>query len=1058
MNINNEFIKYVQTFTDRIKPVLESSPEGWEHFIFCVDIFGFRNINRLYGHEAGNRLLSAIDAFMERNDDILLHTRFYSDHFLYFVRYEKGTSDEEIIADRQSRVKGFLLSQQQKYPACRLNFPCGFSRIENADVERAIEEANFARKEAKRTGEGKTLSFNSELIKDISLQRQLEESLNLALRDEQFCFFLQPKVDLTTGEICGAEALVRRIGRDDAIIPPDAFLPAMEASGAVTELDLLVCRQVCRFLAERIAKGLPVVRTSVNLSRLHTQNPDVADAFHSIVSQYSLSPELIQFELTETIFLNDFSGAKKLIDRLRFFGYSVAIDDFGSGYAGINIWQELDFDVLKLDKRFLNENPERALRNEAILPNVIIISQRLKIGVLCEGVETAEQCRHLLRLGCRRVQGYYFSKPVPPEEFYESYEKLQGRYSLNFPEQKKLTGEERKQKHDLLSYKKSARRPRFFVYALTFLFLAIFVSTSVAVTFSFYRKSTQQQFQEMTTETLNAYASEQKSSVLAGIVNEVDTLKALSVIIGENPEKTYIDAYLKALNSSSASNVFQYSSASELEILVSKYPENAQPVAALKKGETVVSDVYYSTSRKVWVFSIAVPVFNGSNAFTGGIRGLIPADVLTSLSPYPPAQGKVTACYLTKGTGEIVSVADGMPGGSVFELCETDYERKNLQCLYSISGACDGIFDVNSIRLEQENTSPIYVSLASLDYNDWHLAIFLTADAAAARSRAIVRNSFVATGILLGATAVACISSILLFNHQQKRLSSEERRYLLLEQFSDTVLFDYDIAKDTIRFTSNAEKLFLIHDLVQSSFLKNFDQSYIYAADATAFRKMLLGASSQRETRIRLLNPESRQYFWCLVRFLYVRTKGVPTSVVGKIVDIDNLKQREDKLLEIAETDGLTGFFNKISVAKQVREQLESVPAGSLFMIDIDDFKKVNDTYGHFTGDKTLRLLAEEIRSAFGENGVFGRVGGDELIVFSPECKDRSAAKARGDKLLKRIAKVAEKDSAFPFVSIGIAVCPADGTTFEELFLAADRAMYEAKRQGKNRCSFDANR
>ena len=1047
MNINNEFIKYVQTFTDRIKPILEASPEGWEHFIFCADIFGFRNINRLYGHEAGNRLLSAVDTFMERHEDILLHTRFYSDHFLYLVRYKKGSSNEEIVTDRQSRVKEFLLSQQQKYPACRLNFPCGFSRIENADVERAIEEANFARKEAKRTGEGKTLSFDSEFIRDISSRRQLEESLNLALQNEEFCFFLQPKVDLTTGEICGAEALVRRIGRDDAIIPPDAFLPAMEASGAVTELDLLVCRQVCRFLAERIAKGLPVVRTSVNLSRLHTQNPDVADAFHSIVSQYSLSPELIQFELTETIFLNDFSGAQKLIDRLR-----------GSGYAGINIWQELDFDVLKLDKRFLNENPERALRNEAILPNLINISHRLKIGVLCEGVETAEQCRHLLRLGCRRVQGYYFSKPVPPEEFYESYEKLQGRYSLSFPEQKKLTGEERRRKHDLLSYKKPARRPRFFVYASALLFLALFVSTSVAVTFSFYRKSTQQQFQEMTTENLNAYASEQKSSVLAGIANEMDTLKALSVIIGENPDETYIEAYLKALNSSSTSNIFQYTSASDLEILVSKYPENEKPVATLKEGKTFVSDVYYSVSREVWVFSIAVPVFDDSNTFMGGLRGLISADSLTSVSAYPPAQGKVTACYLTKGTGEIVSVADGMPGGSVFELCETDYERKNLQCLYSISGACDGIFDVNSIRLEQENTSPVYVSLASLGHNDWHLAIFLKADAASARSRTIVKNSFVATGILLGATAVACISFILLFNHQQKRLSSEERRYLLLEQFSDTVLFDYDIAKDTIRFTSNAEKLFLIHDLVQPSFLKNFDQSYIYAADATAFRQMLLGASSQRETRIRLINPETRQYFWCLVRFLYVRTKGIPTSVVGKIVDIDNLKQREDKLLEIAETDGLTGFFNKVSVAKQVRAYLETAVAGSLFMIDIDDFKKVNDTYGHFTGDKTLRLLAEEIRSTFGENGIFGRVGGDELIVFSSDCKDRSAAKARGDKLLKRIAKIAEKDSSFPFVSIGIAVCPADGANFEELFLAADRAMYEAKRQGKNRCSFDPNR
>ena len=134
--------------------------------------------------------------------------------------------------------------------------------------------------------------------------------------------------------------------------------------------------------------------------------------------------------MTETILLDEFSGAKQLIDRLRAYGYRVSIDDFGSGYSGINIWQELNFDVLKLDKKFLSTKKELVYRNEAIVPNMINIAQRLHVQVLCEGVETEEQCLYLKRLGCPTGQGYYFSRPIPPEDFYARYESSGGFYQV----------------------------------------------------------------------------------------------------------------------------------------------------------------------------------------------------------------------------------------------------------------------------------------------------------------------------------------------------------------------------------------------------------------------------------------------------------------------------------------------------------------------------------------------------------------------------------------------------------------------------------------------------
>ncbi len=1053
MNIKEDFIQQTQQeFIEKLREILSVPHGDSEYFIFCTDVYGFRNINRFYGVEAGSALLSAIDDFFSKQPSFLAHTRFYSDHFLYLMRYEQGVTDAVIIAERRERIRKFLAAQQESYPACRLNFPCGFSRIRADNVEAAIEEANFARKEAKKTGLGKIVAFDSELIREAAAKQELEEKLNVALQEEKFCFFLQPKVDLCSGEILGAEALVRGFDDHGAIVSPDRFLPVMEENGSITALDFLVCRQVCRFLADRLAKNLPVVRTSVNLSRLHTRSADAADLLHSVACEYGIPPELLQFELTETIFLNDFSEAKKLIDRLRLYGYSVAIDDFGSGYAGINIWQELNFDVLKLDKKFLSENPELKRRNEALLPNLINISQRLQTRVLCEGVETEEQCRYLLRLGCTHVQGFYFSRPVPPTEFYALYERQQGRYPVNFQTKKPLAGEERVKKRELFAKKTRRRSSRFSLYVVALSLCALFLTVSVISTFSYHRRSTQEKFENMTTETLNAYASEQKNEVLSEIHNQENTLKALSSLIGENSDQAFIEACLSVLNSNASENLFQYSDAQTLENALIGRPQDAETVRALKEGNTVVSDVYFSPSAgSIYCFAVGVPVFGTERQFLGALRGIVRAAELTSLTAFPASQGEVLSCRLTDSRGNVIPTDSATPlEESVFDRFASDYAREKLKELYAFINDPSRNSDVTSGRLGDAATSPVYASLASLGYKDWHLLIFVNAEAAAAHSRSVIRSSVAATALLLAAMLIVCAVFFYLSRRMEKRITSEERRYLLLEQFSDTVLFDYNFTRDVMRLTSNAEKLFKTHDLVQRSFLKNLERQYIYAGDLDTVKKMLTGESPQREARVRLIHPDTEQYFWCLVRFLYIRKKDALASVVGKIVDIDDLKQREDRLLQIAATDGLTGFLNKIATESQIREHLKRSQSGTLFMIDADDFKMVNDSYGHILGDKILRGLAERIRDVFGPENVLGRVGGDELVVFAPETMDEETAGRKAEALLKRMEEQTAPDAAPLSASIGIAFCPRDGHDFKQLFQAADKAMYEAKRAGKH--------
>ena len=394
------------------------------------DFAEFKFINRYYGLEGGNALLMSVETHLKKLPEVVAYERIFSDQFAFLAFTSQQRSDEEIIACYTRFAEDFLAGKRIQYPACNLRTYCGISLVKNSNILEAVDNANMAWRKAKKNQVASTAMYDDTMAQEILERQQAIREVNLALQNGDFCFYLQPKTDLRTGAIIRAEALARRIGPNGAVGFPDKFLSIMEENGSVVELDRLILQRVCAYLRKRLDAGQPVVCTSVNISRLHIQISGAAQQLHAIAQEYQIPPNLLDFELTETIMLDQFTGAQTLCDQLHNWGYSVSIDDFGAGYAGVNVIQELRFDVMKFDRKFLAENEPLRTRNHAILPNIIQTLLKLKITPLCEGVETEEQCRYLRSIGCEQVQGFYFSKPVPPDQFYETFARLDGHYSM----------------------------------------------------------------------------------------------------------------------------------------------------------------------------------------------------------------------------------------------------------------------------------------------------------------------------------------------------------------------------------------------------------------------------------------------------------------------------------------------------------------------------------------------------------------------------------------------------------------------------------------------------
>ncbi len=387
-----------------------------EYMIIYLDFVHFKYINDLYGYEVGDEILCDFANFVARykaNDNSEM-ARISGDEF---VAVAPSGEREESVRQLKEVFEAYCRIKNEKYPLANLMIRAGIYFLDgNDNAILAIDRANLARKSLAHLTCTEIAVFDENIYNQLMLEAEMSRSMRSALNDGEFVAFLQPKVDIRSLEVVGAEALVRWFRKDGTVMPPYIFIPYFERNGFVTEIDFCIFKQVVHFIAQRQERGEKIVPISVNLSRVNARVHNLAERIIEYVEKYKVSPKYIEFEITETVFDEMESTFVENINKLRDYGFKIDIDDFGSGYSSLSMLSEMPADIIKLD-RSLIINSLKSEKKAKVIKHTVYMIAAINCDIICEGVETKEEVEFLKTIGCNKVQGYYFAKPMPIKEF-----------------------------------------------------------------------------------------------------------------------------------------------------------------------------------------------------------------------------------------------------------------------------------------------------------------------------------------------------------------------------------------------------------------------------------------------------------------------------------------------------------------------------------------------------------------------------------------------------------------------------------------------------------------
>lgn len=373
---------------------------------FCT-CFGVRE-----GEELIEKFYRVLKKQLKHNEVIAHHENAEFGLLLTYISMEQLVERIEAL---ESALNGVL-------PGMKLYFGVGVYQIEagDHDVEQLYNNALIACEILGDEAENKIAFFDVEMNKQRLWERKVEDDMDRALDNKEFKVYLQPKISTAEEKLAGAEALVRWIHPTEGLIPPNKFIPIFEQNGFILKLDDYMLEEIAAQQARWIAQGRKIVPISVNISRAHFTREDLAEHIASIVDRYNVPHDVIELELTESAFFDDKKVLLNTVAKLRAAGFIVSMDDFGTGYSSLNSLKELHLDVLKIDADFFR-GVDAAGRGMIIVSEVIDLAKKLNMKIVAEGIESREQVDFLTEQECDLIQGYFFAKPMPIDEFVEKY-------------------------------------------------------------------------------------------------------------------------------------------------------------------------------------------------------------------------------------------------------------------------------------------------------------------------------------------------------------------------------------------------------------------------------------------------------------------------------------------------------------------------------------------------------------------------------------------------------------------------------------------------------------
>lgn len=403
-----------EIFCDNVRNMLNERP-GMDCAMVRMDIVRFQLINDLMGMEQGDRVLADLGGILRalaaQENCPMVYGRIRADVFALCFPHDEV---------REERIAGFCTDRLNEcYPSYDLLLRFGIYVIEDPSeaVEVMIDRANMAARTIRGDYRHRYAYYDSSMREEMLWEQQISSDMGAALQKGQFYIVLQPKCEMATGKVVGAEALVRWRHPGHGEIPPAEFIPVLERNGLVYQLDSFVWEETCRLLRMQLDAGGMAVPISVNVSRADLLENGLYDRLTSLVRHYRLPEGLLELEITESVGLEQPAPYLNVVHRLRKSGFPILLDDFGSAYSTLNILSNMDIDILKVDLKSISQYQETGRRKEALLTSISFMANQLGMDSIIEGVETAEEKEFLQSVGFELVQGYYFYKPMPVQEY-----------------------------------------------------------------------------------------------------------------------------------------------------------------------------------------------------------------------------------------------------------------------------------------------------------------------------------------------------------------------------------------------------------------------------------------------------------------------------------------------------------------------------------------------------------------------------------------------------------------------------------------------------------------
>lgn len=990
----------LEGFRQQAAAMIQAHPE-LRYAVWYCDIKRFKYINDVFGYTSGDRLLCRwAQVIREDLQEHELFGRIGGDRMAILTHYREPSELEVRFRRRTAAVLEFLNVPGRRFDAEICSGVYLLKPLDTAhpDVNQMLDWANVAQKSVKSRSGSHMAFFTDGMWQQQLRLLQITQYMREGLANGQFSLCFQPQYDYVTGHLTGAEVLVRWNHPRLGLLFPGDFVPYLEQDGQICALDQYVWEQACRHLRRWLDSGdLHPVPLSVNVSRVDILDSLLEKRLLELMGRYGLPPALLRLEITESAYMEEPQQLIAMTRQLRDDGFTLEMDDFGSGFSSLNILKDVPVDVLKLDQCFLHET-EAGARGGQILGAVVHMAHQLELPVIAEGVDTRERAELLKNMGCRIMQGYYFSHPLTAEAF----ECL----LRTVPSTQPPFRVRRSDRIDLAGFL-APGSPGAFLFnsciggAMLLKYDGQNMDVLLANDAFFEDTGISREALDACRTHIQDLISPEHLPLLQQALNRAETEDSSICLLRTLPspavpEARWLRLRCRQLSSSDQHRIF---------FLLAEHVTAPQPEEL--SGRHQLFEAYGNA-----IFSLFDEV---SDVDYG-------SDHLTLLrSQYRPQ--KVGVCY--HGLEEVIRRHAGkwLSPSLERQLYLRFISKENIAQTY-LTGHSE------SLEVQTEDgrwfrgilfpLSPVRALFCTLSITAMKQAEHQMVEAARAEGS----------------------------RHMQRW---QETLYQILSELPNMLVFDYDPLADRMTTCLNIRSQGMEPPI--EHYLDTLEnRNYLAPESVPKLRESVRRAlttdfSGTVEYRARYFGPA---YRWYRAHYSSLRDdEGKVYRVVGRIEDIDEVFLREEALRKLAHYDTMTGFLNHDAARHAINAAMVQKDGGTLMVVDLDDFKQVNDLLGHLFGDELLKRTASAIRVLFRREDILGRFGGDEFMIFLPGVHSRQLAENRARDVVDALQKIQVPKLGQIRCSVGVAITQDGYMGIDALFLQADQALYAAKRNGK---------